>query len=104
MSIRRLIIWSIMTRLLEVEYDYAEVTPTQETTPLQLEGLALPTALAQRLKEAAELTSVTELEGLLDEVEELGQAGQPLAAHLRQLSQDFDMDGVIALLDGIETS
>jgi signal transduction histidine kinase/ligand-binding sensor domain-containing protein/DNA-binding response OmpR family regulator len=94
-------IYAAMAQLLAVEYDYAEVTPVQEKTPLQLEGLVLPTALAQRLKEAAELTSVTELEGLLDEVEELGEAGQPLAKHLRQLSQDFDMDGVIAVLDGI---
>ena len=80
-----------------VEYEYFEGTQAQGKTPLDLAGLVLPTVLAQRLKEAAELGSVTELEGLLDEVEALGQANQPLAAHLRQLSQNAEMDGVIAI-------
>jgi signal transduction histidine kinase/DNA-binding response OmpR family regulator len=97
-------IYGSLADLLGVEYDYAEIRPAAEKTELDLRNITLPAALAQRLKEAAELTSVTELEGLLDEVAALGQAGRHLAEYLHQLSQDFDMDGVIAVLDKIEAT
>ena len=95
-------IYGCLADLLGVEFDYAEVVPVDAKAALDWTGIALPAELTQRMKEAAELTSVTELDGLLGEVAALGETGQQLAAHLRQLSQDFDMDGVIAVLDEIE--
>jgi signal transduction histidine kinase/CheY-like chemotaxis protein len=95
-------IYDCLAELLGVQYEYDEASATEESSASDWSGLALPASLAKRLVGAAELASVTELEGLLDEVEQLGAKGQRLAGHLRRLSQDFDMDAVIAVLDSID--
>jgi len=61
----------------------------------------LPADLLSRLRRAAELYSVTELEEYLQEVEQLGEGPQRLAAHLRSLRQQHDMDSVLVILGGI---
>ena len=91
-------LYACLARLLKVEYEYAE--PAREgTAPLELQGVSLPPELFQHLKNAAELSSVTELEKYLDEVERLGGGASRLATHLRALSQDFRMEEVLAILD-----
>lgn len=60
--------------------------------------LTLPSALYQKLHEAAELYSVTELETYIEEVEALASEYQPIATHLRQLNLDQDMDTILTLL------
>lgn len=94
-------ICACLARLLGVEYEYAQ--PAQgRAVPLELEGISLSPELLQHLKNAAELSSVTELEKYLDEMEGLGGSASWLAAHLCALSQDFRMDEVLAILDRIE--
>lgn len=59
----------------------------------------VPAELHGRLVEAAELYSVTELEEYLKELESLGEAQRRLAAHLRGLAQQHDMEGMLTLFE-----
>ena len=63
----------------------------------------LSAALIARLREAAELYRLTELEGCFREIEALDN-GAALAEHLRALRQQHDMDAIIATLTQIEAS
>ncbi len=94
-------IYACMAQLLGVEYEYNAAT-TEEGNGLDLDGLVLPPELADQLREAADFSSLTELEVLFDQVADLGEAGAQQADHLRQLNQNFDMDGVLALLAKLE--
>ncbi len=61
----------------------------------------LPEPLLQKLEEAAGLYSLTELERHLAEMETLGAEEQRLAAHLRALSDQYDMDRILIILKEI---
>ena len=95
-------IYACLATLLGVEYEYAEPVAAAEEPILDLEGISLPEGLLQRLKQAAEVSSVTELEQTLDEVEKLGPEAGRLAARLRGLSQDFKMDEILDTLEKIK--
>ncbi|NKB66079.1 MAG: response regulator [Candidatus Latescibacteria bacterium] len=95
-------IYACLAQLVGVEYEYDKVEAVEEEDGLDLDGFVLPPELAAQIREAAELSSLTELEGLLDQVAEMDGAGAPLAERLRQLNQDFDMDGVLALLAQVD--
>ena len=92
-------IYACLAELLGVEYEYVEPVEAVEEAPLDLEGIVLPEALFSRLRQAAELSSVTELEKALGEVETLGPEAGRLARHLRGLSQDFKMDEILGILE-----
>ncbi len=61
----------------------------------------MPDSLLVRLDEAAELHSVTELERHLSEMEGLGADELYHAAHLRDLSEQYDMEGIRNILKDI---
>ena len=91
-------IFDCMARLLGVQYEYEEEEPdshAEEDSPLPL----IPDELKRRLSRAAGLYRVTELRRCLEEVAQLGQEGQLLAASLSQLVKDYDMSGIVDLLD-----
>ena len=69
--------------------------------PLDLEGIALPAELRDRLREAAELYSVTELDGLFNELAELGEAEARLAERLRGLRREHDIEAITRLIDDL---
>ena len=58
----------------------------------------MPADLHERLKETAEIYSVTQMENCLKKVEELGATKRALAAHLRTLKQQHDMDSILNVL------
>ena len=102
-------VYACLADLLQVEYDYAS-TPTPTPTPSadsaeapapDWSRIRLPDSLLVRLAKAAELHSVTELERYLSEMEALGADEQHLAAHLRDLSEQYDMDGIRNILKDI---
>jgi CheY-like chemotaxis protein len=95
-------IYACLAELLEVEYEYAESVLSAADKPLDLSSLSVPEDVLQRLRAAAKVSNVTELERELDGVEAMGPAGQNLAAHLRRLSQDFEMDEILTILDAVE--
>ena len=94
-------VYACLADLLKVEYEYAEPVGISEEPPLDLESIHLPGDLLGRLKQAAELSNVTELERTLNEVEKLGPEESRLAAHLRGLSQDFKMEEILEVLQNI---
>jgi CheY-like chemotaxis protein len=83
-----------LATLLAVEYDKGAV----ETPPTEVLDVSLPEELLTRLKLAAELYRVTELESHLHEVEELGPAGRRLAERLRGLIRNYDMEEIRKIL------
>ena len=97
---RREQIYACLAELLGVEYDYAPEQPSAASEePLQEWGcVVLPEALLSRLREAAELYSVTEVEECLDELEATDAAGRQLATHLRLLNQQYNMDAILDIL------
>ena len=95
-------IYACLADLLGVEYEYAEPVPAVEESPLDLDGITLPEDLLGRLKEAAEFSSVTELDKTLNEVESVSPEAGRLAVHLRGLSQDFKMDEILKILEEIQ--
>jgi hypothetical protein len=64
-----------------------------------VECVGLPKELRDRLASAAELYSVTELRQQIEEVERLGPSAAALAQKLRSRVHDYDMIGVIRLLE-----
>ena len=96
-------VYACLADLLQVEYDYA---PTPEpdgagAKPLDWSRIRLPDPLLERLEQAAGIYSVTELESHLAEVEDLGTEEQHLAVHMRELSEQFDMNGILDILKEI---
>ena len=94
-------LYNCLTELLGVTFVYAEPVLEREATPEDWAILTLPEDLLDRLTSAARLSSVTDLEAYLEEVAQLGEAGQHLARHLRALSQDLDMDAILTVLEGL---
>ena len=64
--------------------------------------LALPTQLLAQLRRAAQLYDVTDLESRCKDLEQLAEPAPQLAAHLRGLRQQHDMDGILMVLDAID--
>jgi len=95
-------VFGCLAELLGVEFQYAE---EQAAAPeaLDLSGITLAADLLGRLREAAEMANVTELEQMLDELEAQQPETRQLAAHLRNLSQEFQMNELLATLDQIGT-
>ena len=96
-------VYACLADLLQVEYEYASTEPGNgaEAPELSWSGIRLPDQLLMRLREAAELHSVTELERYLSEMEALGEDERHHAAHLRDLSEQYDMDGILKILKDI---
>ena len=94
-------ICSCLAELLGVEFEYEE-EEQEERESIDWSHLSLPSDLHGRLREAAEIYSVTEMEDYLREVEELGEEHRQLASHLRDLKQAHNMEGILKALGEIQ--
>ena len=83
--------------LLGVEFEYGE--GGDESAGSDWGDLTLPAELSTRLRESAELYSVTEIEEQLGEMEALGEEYGKLAAQLRVLNARQDMAAILQVLD-----
>jgi signal transduction histidine kinase/CheY-like chemotaxis protein len=92
-----------LAQLLHVEYEYTTSVSAEDAEKLSLvlSTITIPENLFLRLKKAAELYSVTELESYLDEVSQLSEDGRLLAEHLRRLSLSYDMEAILKVLSEI---
>ncbi len=90
-------VYECLAHLLHVEYEMRDETTTP--VPVDPSRITLPEGLISRLREAAEYGHVTELERLLQEVEQIGEEGARLAEQLRELSRNFDMEGILSILE-----
>ncbi len=96
-------VYACLAKHLGVEFEYAQEAVSAEEAPLDLKRITLPADLLARLKAAAEVSGVTELEQILDEVEKQSPEEGRLAGHLRGLSQDFKLDEILSILDQLES-
>ena len=95
-------VFGCLAEVLGVQFEYAEEA-TAEPEALDLSGITVSADLLSRLREAAEMANVTELEQMLDDLEAQQPDTHQLAAHLRDLSQDFQMNELLAVLDQLQT-
>ena len=62
-------------------------------------GIEIPNDLLEKMKRAAEIYSVSELDRYFDELEGLGEREKQLADHLRELRRGHDIEGILKLLE-----
>jgi PAS domain S-box-containing protein len=92
-------LYACLSTLLNVKFDYS---PDADDEPSDLDLLdddSLPPSLRKRLSAAAELYSVTEIRQCIEEIERLVPESQQLCAHLRRRVHDYDMSGILRLLN-----
>jgi signal transduction histidine kinase/DNA-binding NarL/FixJ family response regulator len=94
-------IYDCLAKLLGVEYEYEEVEPSVPAEALDFGAVEIPSELLSRLKETVEFYNITELKACLNQVAKLGVEGQRLAAHLNSLLDEYNMDGILAVLAAI---
>ena len=90
-----------LARHLQVEFEYAAPSATDKES--EWSDIALPEDMRAGLLQAAEFYNVTDMEDLLKDMEDLGEGGQRLAVHLRDLRQQHNMAAIIDLLGRIQT-
>jgi len=90
-------IYDCLASLLHVEYEYTDIGAT-DALSLELSKITLPEDLFLRLKEAAELQSLTKLELYIDEVAQLGENGQKLSEYLRRCLHNYDTEAILDIL------
>ena len=89
-------VFAYLAKYLQVEYVYEDAAPS-----LNLKAVVLPEELFRHLRTAAEFGDVDELEGLIDEVRGLGAEACPLADHLGQRMDRFELDAILKLLEEV---
>ena len=94
-------IYECLARLLHLEYQYADEA-ADETAKFSASDIAVPEECVKRLRETAEISSVTDLKHHLDELVDLSPQARNLADHLRQFVDNYDMDSVLRVLAQIE--
>ena len=93
-------ICACLAKHLEVEFESAEYVEAAAATGNIVDWghVELPVELHGRLKETAEIYSVTQMENCLKEMERLGDAQRSLAGHVRKLKQQHDMESILNIL------
>jgi len=89
----------------DFEYETEELSTAKPSAPEfeDYSDLALPEALLEQLKRAAETANVTTLERNLAEVEKAGPAGKRLAQRVRELSENLEMDAINEILESVKS-
>ena len=90
-------IFQCLHELLGVEFDLDENTVSQPE-PFDPTTITLSEDTISKLREATELSNVTELERILDDIQKQNPEASAFTAHLRGLSQDFKMDQILQIL------
>ena len=90
-------VYECLATFLRVGYEYDDSAMPQT----EFDKIVLPENLLSRLRRAAEFWEVTELEESLEEVCQISEHGRLLAERLRELSRNFDMEGIIEILGEI---
>lgn len=85
----------------EFEYGAPAVAETLVGEVGNWSEVALPAALVDHLKKAAEFYNVTQIEGHLKEMEDLGEGPKKLASHLRGLRLRHDMESIVEVLAAV---
>jgi two-component system, sensor histidine kinase ChiS len=87
-------IYACLAQQLGVKFDYADAVGVTQTQSADWQGVTLAPNLYQALIAAAQEHSITQLREHIGSLEKLGAKERSLAAHLRILDGQFDMDGI----------
>ena len=99
-------ILGIMARLLNLEYEYEEVSSSEEIPEkkdIDFSTIKLPKEIHASLKEMASMGMMDELAELLPEIKSSGPNGSDLVFCLQDMIDQFDMDGIIKVLEKIDS-
>jgi signal transduction histidine kinase/CheY-like chemotaxis protein len=92
-----------LEQLLKVQFEYdAPQEQAKKDAGNDFPALEIPPDLAERLRNSAEMYSVTEFERHLEEVKALGETGRALAARLLELSRNVQMDEILKILKDVK--
>ncbi|GJL79206.1 MAG: hypothetical protein NPINA01_21950 [Nitrospinaceae bacterium] len=98
-------IFNCLKKLLDVRFISEEEESSTEVFDseklLAIPEIQLPEDLFNRLKKAADLSSLTDLKICMTELEAIGEEGQTLLKHLRPFVSKYDMKGILALLEKV---
>ncbi len=98
-------IFDCITALLGVEFiEEAPASPSPAPPEPALEpgSIRLPGDLLQKLKQAADLSNLTDLKTCMGQLEALGSEGRSLLAHLKPLANRYDMHGILTVLEQVD--
>lgn len=90
-----------LQRLLPIEFEYAHASRERRTggDEIDLRQVRMPAEVRQRLAEAADRCSATQLEEGLAALERRGEEERRVAGHLRRLLDEGDFAGILAFLE-----
>lgn len=95
-------IFNCLVKLLEVRFISEEKQSVfNSENTLAITKIQLPESILNRLKQAAGLSSLTDLKVCMQELESLGEDGKSCLSHLQPLVGKYDMQGILALLEKV---
>ncbi|MBT5549735.1 MAG: PAS domain S-box protein [Nitrospina sp.] len=101
-------IFQSLKELLNIEFIYEDETSepgkTEILEDLEVSDISLPKGLINKMKNAAELYKVTELEKCIEEIISLDSETKELPSHLQALLKIYDMDGILEALSKVSIS
>jgi len=101
-------IFLCLKNLLDIDYIYEEPEQPEmgiiEISDLDFSSLEVPKELLDPLKKAAELYNITNLEKSLTALEQASENHKPLTKHLKTLANQYDMEGILEVLDKIKNN
>jgi signal transduction histidine kinase/ligand-binding sensor domain-containing protein/DNA-binding response OmpR family regulator len=92
-------IYTILSDQLGTEFEHDGVAGREDETEIELADVTIPEDLLEKMKRAAEIYSVSELDRYFDELEVVGEREKQLADHLRGLRRGHDIDGILRILE-----
>ena len=101
-------IFICLKNLLGIDYIYEkqEVEETQDISKEELDpsSFKLSAELKNSIQQAAGLYSITSLEKALVDLEQADENYRPLAEHLKTLASQYDMEGVLAVMEKVKNN
>jgi signal transduction histidine kinase/CheY-like chemotaxis protein len=98
-------VFNCLNELLDVEFSHEEDEDSQETTVipenLDFSQFTLPEELHDRIKNSAELASITQLEAIFTELDRSSEGLEQLIEQLRSLTKQYDTLAILGILDKV---
>lgn len=88
-----------MVKHLNVEFEYSNVNEDALSCISPTDNLDFPDDMRERLLSASKVNALTDIENLIAELKTMGPGNQCAAEKLEILLANYDMDGIIALVE-----
>jgi signal transduction histidine kinase/ligand-binding sensor domain-containing protein/CheY-like chemotaxis protein len=92
-------IYAELTEQLGVDFERDEEPVVEGDVDVDLTGVVIPEELREKMKRAAEIYSVSELDRYFDELESVGEGEKRVADHLRELRRGHDIESITEILE-----